>query len=209
LRADDGRRRVTKGEETRERIIASAAPVFNTLGFAGTTMAHLMAASGLEKGGIYRHFESKDEIALAAFDHAWAASRDRVQSYINFETTSIGRLIAVARGMASLAEDPPIDGGCPLLNTATEADGADGDTYAALRDRTRRAMRALITFTRKLIQAGMDSGELRADIDAQTEANVMLAMLEGGVMLSLLYEDGSYARQAAQHVAAHVRAMAL
>ncbi|MDB4876627.1 MAG: TetR family transcriptional regulator [Gemmatimonadetes bacterium] len=202
------RRVMTKGEETRERIIASAAPVFNTRGYAGTTMADLMAASGLEKGGIYRHFESKDELALAAFDHAWAASRDRVQSYVNVETTSVGRLIAVARGMASLGDDPPIAGGCPLLNTATESDSAEGDTYDALRERSRRGLRALIAFTRKLIQAGMTSGELHAHLDAEAEANVIMATLEGGVMLSMLYGDGSYASQAAQHVTTHVRSMA-
>jgi TetR/AcrR family transcriptional repressor of nem operon len=199
---------MSKGEETRERIVATAAPLFNTLGYAGTTMAHLMDASGLEKGGIYRHFESKDEIALAAFDYAWAASRDQVQAYINLETTSVGRLSAVAQGMASLAEDPPIPGGCPLLNAATESDNADGELFDALRERSRRALRALITFTRKLIQAGMASGELHEHLDPEAEANVIIATLEGGVMLSMLYADGSYARQAAQHVTAHVRAMA-
>ena len=172
---------MTKGEETRERIIASAAPLFNTLGYAGTTMADLMEASGLEKGGIYRHFESKDELALAAFDYAWAESRDRVQSYINFETTSVGRLIAVARGMASLAEDPPIPGGCPLLNTATESDSAPGETYAAFANGPARA-------------SGVDRVHAEAHSGRRGERGVArasrsgnggerdLATLEGGVM---------------------------
>ena len=59
----------TKGERTREGIVAAAAPLFNQRGYAASSMSDVMAATGLEKGGIYRHFESKDELALAAFDH--------------------------------------------------------------------------------------------------------------------------------------------
>ena len=62
--------KVRKGEQTRQRIVERAAPVFNQRGYAGTSLAELIAATGLEKGGIYNHFASKDELALAAFDHA-------------------------------------------------------------------------------------------------------------------------------------------
>ncbi len=66
-----------RGEETRERIVATAAGVFNERGFAGASMADLMAATGLQKGGIYRHFESKEALALEAFDHAIARMSER------------------------------------------------------------------------------------------------------------------------------------
>ena len=58
-----------KGELTRQRIVALAAPIFNQKGYAGTALSDLMRATGLEKGGIYRHFESKQELAEDAFDH--------------------------------------------------------------------------------------------------------------------------------------------
>jgi len=66
-----------KGAETRERIVARAAEVFNVYGYAGTAISDVMAATGLEKGGIYRHFASKEELALAAFDYAAARVRQR------------------------------------------------------------------------------------------------------------------------------------
>src|SRR5947199_130742 len=59
----------TKGDRTRRRVIEQAAPVFNTRGYWGSSVRDLMEASGLQKGGIYNHFGSKDELALAAFDH--------------------------------------------------------------------------------------------------------------------------------------------
>ncbi|NTU83365.1 MAG: TetR/AcrR family transcriptional regulator, partial [Chloroflexales bacterium] len=61
---------MAKGEQTKQRIVAQAASVFNTLGYSGTSMRDLTRATGLEKGGIYNHFPSKEALALAAFDYA-------------------------------------------------------------------------------------------------------------------------------------------
>src|ERR1700675_2894591 len=60
-----------KGEQTRQEIIRKAAPIFNQRGYEGAAMSDLMRATGLEKGGIYRHFDSKEQLAAAAFDYAW------------------------------------------------------------------------------------------------------------------------------------------
>ena len=43
---------MSKGAETRGRIVAEAATLFNQHGFAGGSMAELMKATALEKGGI-------------------------------------------------------------------------------------------------------------------------------------------------------------
>jgi TetR/AcrR family transcriptional repressor of nem operon len=52
-----------EGEQTRQEIIRRAAPLFNQKGYEGTALSDLMQATGLEKGGIYRHFDSKQELA--------------------------------------------------------------------------------------------------------------------------------------------------
>jgi len=65
---------MSKAQETKMRIIEQAAALFNQQGYAGSSMSDLMR--GLQKGGIYNHFRSKDELALEAFDFAV----NRVQS---------------------------------------------------------------------------------------------------------------------------------
>jgi TetR/AcrR family transcriptional regulator, transcriptional repressor for nem operon len=52
-----------KGEQTRQEIIRKAAPIFNQRGYDGAALSELMRATGLEKGGIYRHFKSKEQLA--------------------------------------------------------------------------------------------------------------------------------------------------
>jgi AcrR family transcriptional regulator len=59
-----------KGDETREKILMRAARLFNEKGYFGASLADLMEATGLKKGGLYNHFESKEKLALEAFDYA-------------------------------------------------------------------------------------------------------------------------------------------
>jgi len=67
---------MSKAQETKARIIKQAAALFNQQGYAGSSMSDIMRVTGLQKGGIYNHFRSKDELALEAFDFAV----NRVQS---------------------------------------------------------------------------------------------------------------------------------
>ena len=55
----------------REQIIQAAMGLFAERGFAGTTMADVVAASGLSTGAVYNYFPSKSDLVLAA-----AAGRD-------------------------------------------------------------------------------------------------------------------------------------
>ena len=48
-----------KGEQTRQGITRKVAPIFNQRGYDGAALYNLLRVTGLEKGGIYRHFESK------------------------------------------------------------------------------------------------------------------------------------------------------
>src|ERR1700753_1685032 len=70
-------RAMTKGGDTRREIVEKAAPLFNQKGFEGTSLSDLMRVTGLQKGGIYRHFSSKEELAGEAFDYAWQKAFER------------------------------------------------------------------------------------------------------------------------------------
>lgn len=197
--------RMAKGERTRARVVATAAPLFNQRGYAGTTVADLLIATGLEKGGLYRHFESKDELALAAFDYSIRAHGDHFRACIDAApNNAVDKLVAFAEAFADIVVHPLMPGGCPLLNTATESDDSDGPLYPALRTRTRRAMKWLIRGVTQIIRAGVASSELSANIDAAREGSMLVALMEGAIMLSNLYADTAYVR----HAVASIRARA-
>src|ERR1700758_2725724 len=134
----DGRRinfteswNVRKGEETRQEIIRKAAPIFNQKGYDGAALSDLMRATGLEKGGIYRHFASKEELAAEAFDYAWAETFDARIHDLDAIANSVDRLKQLVANFVKRRGIIP--GGCPLLNTAIDND--DGNSL--LRDRAR------------------------------------------------------------------------
>ena len=65
---------MTKGEDTRPAVVEKAAALLNQRGFSGFSMSALMEATGLEEGGIYRHCDSKRQLAAEAFEWAWQAA---------------------------------------------------------------------------------------------------------------------------------------
>jgi TetR/AcrR family transcriptional regulator, transcriptional repressor for nem operon len=114
-------------------------------------------------------------------------------------------LLAIVSYFQELVEDPVLAGGCPILNTAIEAD----DAHVGLRDRARAAMDSLRSTLRRIISKGIERHELRPGIDADACATVFIATLEGAVMLSKLYQDTLHMRRAAEYlreyVATHLR----
>src|SRR5438034_712113 len=62
--------RLRKGEATRRLILERAAPVFNQRGYAGASMSELVEATGIEKGGIYNHFGSKEDLDVDPYELA-------------------------------------------------------------------------------------------------------------------------------------------
>ena len=195
----------TKGERTRAHIVASAAPIFNQRGYAASTMSDLMAATGLEKGGIYRHFESKDELALAAFDHTLSIQSERIRRLVDAERGAVNRLTALAKGVAGAIEHSAVPGGCPLLNTAIESDDGEGPVHAELRKRARAGIRRIVDAAQRIIAAGVETGEISASIDARAEAEALVAGIEGAVMLAKLFDEPRYVRQAVERVASNVK----
>ncbi len=83
-----------KGDRTRENIIMKSAAIFNQKGYAGTSLNDIIADTGIKKGGIYRHFASKDDIALEAYNYAASLVNRRFSEAADQEQSASGRLIA-------------------------------------------------------------------------------------------------------------------
>jgi TetR/AcrR family transcriptional regulator, transcriptional repressor for nem operon len=123
---------LTKGELTRQKIVATAAPLFNQKGFAGCSMQDVMEATGLEKGGLYRHFSTKEELAAEAFRYALRSS---VKTRTDGLESAGGPLAQLRFFVRRFVEEPStMPGGCVLMNTAIDAD----DGMLALRESSRK-----------------------------------------------------------------------
>ncbi len=190
-----------KGEQTRQEIIRKAAPLFNQKGYEGTALSDLMEATGLEKGGIYRHFDSKQELAGEAFDHAWKLVMDTRFEGIDDIPSSVDRLRQLLRNFRD-RRGGLVPGGCPLLNTAIEAD--DGNPQ--LRNKARHALDSWRGRLKSIVEEGRRKGEIRSDIDAEKLATLIISMLEGSLMVSRLERNGDSLALACRHVEEYLEA---
>jgi len=143
-------------------------------------MSDIMEATGLEKGGIYRHFGSKEEIAQAAFQYAVEASTKLRTSGIEDIDSPLEALRVM---IAQFVHTPSgVAGGCPLMNTAIDAD----DGNEKLREMAREAFKAWRGRLTTILERALISGEIRADTDVAWISTSVIIMLEGAVMLSRL-----------------------
>ncbi len=188
-----------KGEQTRQEIIRKAAPIFNQKGYSGAALSDLMRATGLEKGGIYRHFESKQELAGDAFDHAWKIAMD-----MRFEGTeeilnTVDRLKQIVRNFRD-RRTGLVPGGCPLLNTAIDSD--DGNPQ--LRAKARQALSSWLDRLQSVAEEGKQRGEVRSNVDSAKLATLIASTLEGSHMVSRLQRKADPLDLACRHLEEHL-----
>jgi AcrR family transcriptional regulator len=179
---------MSKGQITKENIVIKAATLFNTRGYAGSSVSDLMAITGLKKGGIYNHFSNKEEILLEAFDYAFGQVNQAVTDVIKSHYTATDKLKAVLNFYRDYALDPIIQGGCPIANATVEAD----DTNPRLNEKVQAAIQTWITGLATVLNRGIRRGEFRADLDVEKAAVRMISQIEGGVVLARAFNDNKY-----------------
>lgn len=176
---------LSKAEKTRQLIIERSAPLFNTKGYAGTSMNDILAATGLTKGGVYGHFESKDEIAAQVFEYSYNKVRTELVAVIRQQQTSLEKLYAILNFYRSYTIRPQIEGGCPVQNTAVDAD----DAYPFLKKRARQALNEFLTGIEQIIQNGVKYKEFKSTLHPRHEAEVIYAQIGGALMMAKVCDD--------------------
>ncbi|MET7257614.1 TetR family transcriptional regulator C-terminal domain-containing protein [Dyadobacter jiangsuensis] len=175
----------TKAERTRNFIIEKTAEIFNRKGYAGTSMSDITEATGLTKGSIYGNFENKEEVALAVFEYNRSLVFNTVQAQLEKAETYFEKLMVYGRVYRDVIASVGDRGGCPILNTAVEAD----DTNVPLQ---LSAAKALLSWKKNIvgmIEKGTEAGEFRQGVNAEQMAVSIIALIEGGVMLSKVTND--------------------
>jgi TetR/AcrR family transcriptional repressor of nem operon len=168
----------SKAERTRQYIIEKTAPVFNTKGFAGTSLNDLTEATGLTKGSIYGNFENKDEVALAAFDYNFEKVTAYMKRKILASENAVERLLVYPQVYRDFLKIPFLQPGCPILNTSTEAD----DTHPRLRERAAAALAFWKKSIENQVKRGIERGEIKKDTRPAEVAVIIMSLIEGAIM---------------------------
>jgi TetR/AcrR family transcriptional repressor of nem operon len=176
---------MTKAERTRQFIIEQSAPVFNTKGIAGTAMSDIMEATKMAKGGLYGHFESKEDLSYAVVDYSLNLISKKVITKLNKCQTAKEKLFAYMDFFNQT--ECAIKGGCPMLNFGMEADNTNPVINKKIKENIIKSQQ----FVAGIINDGIAAGEFKPTINANEFAIKLFALMEGGTMISNVFGDNS------------------
>lgn len=194
---------MSKAERTRNYIIEKTAPVFNKKGYAGTSINDLTEATGLTKGSIYGNFLNKDQVALAAFDYNLGKIKAVILRGMKTKKSVKEKLMVYVEVYKDFLIYPFPDGGCPILNTATEAD----DTHPDLKEKAHNAILEWKASLAELVEAGKKDGEIKSEVNAERFALTLIATLEGAVMIAMLTGKLNYRNMIMKSVEENIMAL--
>jgi TetR/AcrR family transcriptional repressor of nem operon len=171
-----------KPSGTRDRLIESARYLFWERGFAGTSMSDLLAHAEVNSGSFYHFFESKEALLREVLETYLFALRPMVVDPAFAQTEEpVARIFAILAGYRERILQTECRYGCPLGRLALEIDPENRPAHQLIADNFRGwigAVRECIEQAREGLPEGTDPEEL---------ATYVLAVMEGGVMLSRSY----------------------
>ena len=185
-----------KSERTRQFIIEKVAPIFNRKGYAGTSLSDLTEATGLTKGAIYGNFKNKDEVAAEAFKYNLSTIANVLIADLAEASTPVEKLRTIPAFHRKIYGDIAAMGGCPILNTATDAD----DTHPQLRQLVQEAVERTRQNIKNFIGQGIEQGQIKKETDGDKIAGLVVALVEGGILVSRLAGDRKYLDNALDQV---------
>jgi len=179
---------LTKSERTKQFIIEKTAPVFNTKGYAGTSISDLTNATGLTKGSIYGNFENKDEVALAAFDYNFQLVCAYIISQMSNCNSIIDKLLIYPQVYRNYLNLPFLQAGCPIANTSTEAD----DTHPLLKEKAATALYFWRNSVERLINTGIERREIKPDTNIIETVGILTALIQGAALHAKVSGDTNF-----------------
>lgn len=186
-------------ETTKNTIIKESANLFNTQGYKATSISDITKATGLTKGAIYRHFENKSDLEQQALRSLSKVMFSELGDAIRLAPTFQTKMEAIFSFFETYMHSPLYEGGCPLMNAAVEAD----DTNTVLRQQAFNMLAQFRSSVSKLIENGIKNDQVKPYTDAQFCSTVIIATLEGGIMMSKLERND----EAIMHIISHLRSL--
>lgn len=169
-----------KGPATRQRLVESARHLFWERGFAGTSMADLLAHAQVNSGSFYHFFDSKEALLREVLEGYLIALRPMIVDPA-YATTSepIERIFAILAGYRERILMTDSQYGCPLGRLALEIDPENRPAHKLIAENFRGWIGA--------VRECLTAAKLPAKTDVEALATYVLAVMEGGVMLSRSY----------------------
>jgi AcrR family transcriptional regulator len=182
----------SKGEITRQTIVDQSLQLFSVKGYYNTSIKDVLKATGLTKGGLYGHFDSKEEIWYAVYDQAVDIWRSLVFKGARQCEDPLERLHTITRNnMQNYLGGEVFDGGCFFLNMLVELSGQSASM-------SRHILRGFVRLSRLLrlwLEEAQEKGMISPDLNLKEIANFIIISVNGAAPLYTASRDALIWRQ--------------
>ena len=176
---------ITKGERTRQAILATAAALATEEGLAPLSIGRLAEATGMSKSGLFAHFGSKEELQLATVDHAASLFVAEVIEPARAAPKGLPRVWALCDHMIDYAERQVFPGGCFFAATSFEFNNRPGP----VRDRIEEMIRSWLSYLEHAVEQAQAAGELDTALPAREIAFQLDAFAQAANAQYQLFRD--------------------
>ncbi|HVU00967.1 MAG TPA: TetR/AcrR family transcriptional regulator [Polyangiaceae bacterium] len=166
---------MTKGEETRSRIVDRALELASVSGIEGLTIGTLASSLSLSKSGLFAHFDSREELQVAVLERAADRFRELVVLPALRAPRGEPRVRALFEKWLDWGKSSFLPGGCVFVSAAAELDDRPGRA----RDVLVQAQRDFISVLSQAARVAVEEGHFRADADPDQFAFELYALVLG------------------------------
>ncbi|MBI5119207.1 TetR/AcrR family transcriptional regulator [Candidatus Poribacteria bacterium] len=171
-----------KGKHTRERIVDAASELFRKNGFHNTSLAQILAASELTKGGFYFHFKSKDELGDAVIEYMKDFWVTNVLDQIAKESDAIRRIERMFDIMIRTHEGNVFHG-CALLAVLTAEMMEVEEHFSGSLRKIYAEWKASIV---QILEQGKQEGLFKDWVNPDSLALLIIGAVQGTTMMAHL-----------------------
>ena len=176
----------TKGEVTRQRIIEKSMQLFSVQGYFNTSIAGIVKATGLTKGGLYGHFRNKEEIWYAVYDECVRIWKGVVFQGVRHIPDPLGRIERVLENsLKNYLGAGVFEGGCFLFNALVELTGQ----APAMSNHVLKGFKAFSALLRLWLEEAEAKGLLRDGLNLDGIATFLVISLNGAAPLYAASRD--------------------
>jgi len=195
-------RRLRDPERTRKVLLQAAFREVYRSGFQGAGLDTILAATGVTKGALYHHFDSKEALGYALVEEVIAEiTRDKWLRPLHRSTDPIETLIGIVLATSVRVED--VRYGCPLNNLAQEMSPLDEH----FRKCVARVFYDWHEAIASALRRGQEEGTVRRDLDAGQTASFLIATYEGYISLAKNAQDVNVLRAGIKSIVGWLRSL--
>ncbi len=156
----------------------------------------MVKAIGLSKGAVYGNFTSKEDLALAAFNHNIRTVLDPLKVRMDQANGTADKLFAITNYYRGYDQFTFQLGGCPIIQVGADSNHAN----PALMERVRQIIDKLIGNMEQLIVLGQHDGSFNTQVHAHQFATRMYAMIEGAIFTTMMKQDSQPLKQMMNYI---------